>query len=724
MRYLALLSALCLACISLQAQVLRLENAVLVVEVNAADGTWSLKDKSGLASWPSQGRAKLAARLPEGAVQTSKAAADSLKLAWADGSAATWTLGDQGRCVELRFDGPAWKDVTVPGELLAVAPAEKGAVVVPAREGLLVPAGGKPFRRTFGASDYEGCHMNMLGLLKGGSALLVTWDDAYVFPELVREQPKGADALLRVNISLRRSARTVRLHPLGKGDVNALGEQYRRVAQAKGLAVTLTDKIARNAHLERLIGASNAKLWTCLARRMNEQSTKEESVEVKWTFDEAAQVAEHLARDLKIDRCLFMIGGWSEGGYDCRHPDNLPANPECGGNDALAAFVKRVQQAGFVACLHDNYQDMYRDAKSWDESVIEKKADGSLVAGGRWLGGRAYMVCAPKQLAMARRPQNLPEIRRLFGPWAYFIDCTYAVGPRECHDPKHPLDRNQDIAFKKQLSDYARGLFGIFGSECGREWAIPHSDFFEGLAGVSGRYYHNLKVEDLGATVIPFWEMVYHDCQIVFGKYGYRLENAGEFVAHHALCGRPLYYHSLGKHLYWKDEAGQKAPGGPGAAYVRSDGGWGEGLCLTDVFLKNTHELLGPLHAATARQRLTKFEFLGPAGLVRRSTFGQGDQRTVVTVNMGTSDAEVDSPRGGKVLLPAYGVVIDTPNFAGFYARRWGGVEFPDGALVTFCSADGRPLEQAAKIVAYHGFGKLPAGAKFASLKNVEFGKP
>ena len=171
---------------------------------------------------------------------------------------------------------------------------------------------------------------------------------------------------------------------------------------------------------------------------MNDDGTKEESATVHWTFDEAAQVAEHIRKDLDIPRCLFIVGGWAEGGYDCRHPDNLPANPECGGNKALADAVRRVQSLGYVACLHDNYQDMYRGAKSWDPGCIEKRSDGSLIEGGRWLGGRAFMVCAPKQIEMAMRPQNLPEIQKLFGPWCYFIDTTFAVGPRGMRRPQPP----------------------------------------------------------------------------------------------------------------------------------------------------------------------------------------------------------------------------------------------------------------------------------------------
>ncbi|MBM3891071.1 MAG: hypothetical protein FJ388_18315, partial [Verrucomicrobia bacterium] len=98
-------------------------------------------------------------------------------------------------------------------------------------------------------------------------------------------------------------------------------------------------------------------------------------------------------------------------------------------------------------------------------------------------------------------------------------------------------------------------MFGLFGSECGREWAIPHSEFFEGLGGVSGKYFHSLDPATLGATVVPLFEMVYHDCEAVFGKYGYNPDSAAEYVAHHALCGRTLNYHSFPNHLYWKEAA-------------------------------------------------------------------------------------------------------------------------------------------------------------------------
>lgn len=689
----------------------RLDGPALHVDVDDVTGRWILQDRRSGIKWPSQGRASLGQVrwLDSGKVRVESRQNDSVRVVADDDRAVVFALVQDGEAVEIRYQNATEDPVRVLGDALSMTDAEEGYVIVPCREGLLIPAdSGRAFKRVFGTSDYEGCHMNMLGLVKAGSALIVTWDDAYVFPELESKVAKSGAPRQRLTATfeLRRSARTLRLMPIGKGDWNDIAHRYRQYAEQQGLAVTLREKIERDPHVQRMIGASNAKLWTCLARRMNEESTAEESVKVRWTFDEAARIAEHLRKDVEIDRCFFMVGGWTEGGYDCRHPDNLPANPECGGNEALADAIKRIQALDYVACLHDNVQDMYRDARSWDPNFIEKRRDGSLIKGGRWLGGRAYMVCAPKQLALAQRPQNLPATHELFAPWSYFIDTTYAVGPRECFDPAHPIGRNDDIAWKIRLSDYARDIFGIFGSECGREWALPHSDFFEGLVGVSGRYYHNLKPADMGATPIPFFEMVYHDCQVCYGKYGYKAEEATEYVAHHVLCARPLHYHSFPDHLYWQSSTGAgPEPKTNAACYARSDGGWAQGLHPLDVFLKNTHEVLGPLHYATAHDRLTHLVFLTADGSLRQAVYGSDRSKTRVTVNFGATDTEVASEGTGRAVLPPHGFLVEGPRFVAFHARHLNGQDYGQGALFTLRPNDGIVLAESGSIRVFHGFG-------------------
>jgi hypothetical protein len=125
----------------------------------------------------------------------------------------------------------------------------------------------------------------------------------------------------------------------------------------------------------------------------------------------------------------------------------------------------------------------------------------------------------------------------------------------------------------------------------------------------------------------------------------------------------------------------------------------------TDVFIKNTHELLGPLHSATAHTRLTRLEFLTPDRSVRQAVYGSDVDAVMVVANFGRTDATIKTRLGGTVVLPPWGVVVEAPRFAAFYARHWGGQEYPDGALFTVHSLDDRPLASSARLRVFHGFG-------------------
>ncbi|HWW00550.1 MAG TPA: DUF5696 domain-containing protein [Candidatus Acidoferrum sp.] len=610
------------------------------------------------------------------------------------------------------------ESVSLLDEVLDVTDETKGCVAVPVREGLLVPAdSGRTFRHRFDTSAYEGCHMEMLGVVKQGAAALFTWDDPYVSAELGSTlEPTGTSSKrqrLSPSLVLTKSARTFRIQFLGKGDYVTIGQAYRKIAEEKGLLVTWEQKLKGHPERTKLFGAANIKLWSALDRRMNPESTKEESVRVNWTFDEAAQVAEHLKNDLKLDKVLFTIGGWIHRGYDNQHPDILPTAPECGGDAAFADCARRVLNLGYLLCLHDNYQDIYRDSPSWDEKLIMKTEDGKLAKGGRWAGGQAYLTCSQKAGELAKRPQNLPAVKKLSGADAYFIDTTYAAGLQECYEPAHPLTRADDMKWKQALSDYGREVFGIFGSECGREWAIPHSDFFEGLTGVSGHDYHDASLpEKLGATVVPLFDFVYRDCIAMYGKYGYDPAHAAEYVLHHISLGRPLNYHSVPAHLYWRKEKAHfeplnrpPEPGMDPAVFTRADDGWAEGLHPVDRFIKNTCEVLSPLNELTARLQMSDHQFLTPDRRVQRTVFGEGPSAVEVVVNAGGTNFLWPSKLGGKVLLPPYGFLVESPTFVAFHAREWNGLNYDAPPMFTLRSLDNEPLSCSHRLRVFHGFG-------------------
>jgi hypothetical protein len=147
-----------------------------------------------------------------------------------------------------------------------------------------------------------------------------------------------------------------------------------------------------------------------------------------------------------------------------------------------------------------------------------------------------------------------------------------------------------------------------------------------------------------------------------------------------------------------------EAPSGPDrSVFCRSDNGWADGLCTADIFMKNTHEVLSPLHEITARMNITEFEFLTPDYKVRRSVFGNSE--VFVTVNTGGKDYEYKCSDGTKALLPPFGFVVESPQYIAFHALSFNGVKYDRSALFTVRSLDKSPISQSTKIRVFHGFG-------------------
>jgi len=154
----------------------------------------------------------------------------------------------------------------------------------------------------------------------------------------------------------------------------------------------------------------------------------------------------------------------------------------------------------------------------------------------------------------------------------------------------------------------------------------------------------------------------------------------------------------------------------------------------TDVFLKNTQEVLGPLHAATAHDVLTRLEFLTPDRTLRRATYGRRNESvrlrlkdaTTIVANFGRQDAEVTSKLGGRVLLPPWGFVAEAPRFCAFYAKRWSGQTYPGGALFTLRALDDLPLPDSRRLRIFHAFGSatIPWRGKTYEVQRERVIKP
>ncbi|MGA2063984.1 MAG: DUF5696 domain-containing protein [Thermoguttaceae bacterium] len=616
---------------------------------------------------------------------------DGLRLAYSTESSGPWQVAR----------------VRLLDNALSVTEEDDGRLYVPHRLGIELAAA-----RAFPGSQqwrtYDGLSMAMCGAVKQGSALLVNWDCVdtrltveSAWPDLPLVAGRRACGIT-LDIESPQGACTI--HPLGKGDYVRIAQAYRPLARAKGWLQTWADKRKSQPAVDRLFGASDFKPFVLSRVLPSSRFSRDgkEHVHLGFTFDEVAQCAEHWRNDLGIDRAFVVLAGWINRGYDVGHPDVLPAAPECGGNEGLIRAAERIKACGYLFGLHDNYQDMYEDAPSWGQQWLNKDSHGVARKGGNWNGGQAWQVCAIKQAELAARPEtNLPEIARLFGPTIYFIDTVFAWGLVTCEDPAHPMTRLDDLRWKTRLCLLAKQHFGLFGSEEGREWAVPCADYLEGI------FSH--QTDSPPGSVIPLFPLVYGDCVQIMTHQSNRIGPGDEKkVADHILFAQmPLP--QFGPHLYWKRATGQgvnMTPPAPrvkdlgagkfaGELWSRGDRGWGEHLSPEDRVIKNTWEVLSPLNAITAERPLANHEFLTSDRLVQRTRFGD----LTITVAYGKP------ARLGDTTIPAYGFLVESPRYVAFCATRYHGLDYAEPVLFTARSLDGKPIAESSKVRIYHGFG-------------------
>ncbi len=677
-----------------QDAIARLENPGLRAALNLSSGAITLLDKTTGVSWE-LGAPEVV--LKEG----SSAASQPLRLTERARNTLRYRRAGVGEfALSLRANPARLEYSVVPEEsaqelrllrkALPLGAGDDNYYAVPYRMGIqLRPEGDKPFSRRLRVT------MAMFGAVKEGSALLVTWTDAY--PEVQVDYGIEPAAHLTMGLTTSARAQTLRLQPLGRGGYVELAKAYRTVARERGFLKTLAEKIKENPRVAEFFGAADFKPFAYMRLAPNTPWHKEDrwGERLNFTFEECAELAEHFKRDLGIDRAMLVLNGWINGGYDNRHPDILPAAPAIGGNEGLAACSRRVKALGWLFGLHDNYQDMYRDAPSWNEDYIIKERDGSLRKGGVWAGGPCWLICSRRAIELARRPQNIPQVKELFAPTLYFSDTIFAVPLKECFDPKHPTTPADDLRYKQQLCDYLRGQFGLFGSEDGREWGVAHADYFEGL--MSHRtHFQNTNDTDI---IIPLFELVYGDAIPIYTHQSDRPrpDNPNYILDHILYAEMPVYY--FGNHRYWTSPAEDFKP--PGNSQGRLLFAHKAGCGLTDGFIKNTYEVLSPLCRLTALMPMTDHRFLTPNRKAESTRFGKDVE---ITVNLDTTDLVLKN-----AVLPQYGFLIESPTLVAFQARSYRAMHFAQPTMLVVQSGDEKALNSSRNIQMYCVFGERPA---------------
>lgn len=414
--------------------------------------------------------------------------------------------------------------------------------------------------------------------------------------------------------------RKMRLELVTGGYVG-MAKKYKEYAIKSGRFVTLKEKIIKNPEIEKIIGAPDIKIY-CYTNRINNPKLKAWSEpilngysKVNTTFGQVANISNEL-KDMGIDKCMILLAGWNRMGYDREHVDMWPPAQKPGGVAGLKIACETVINNGFLFALHDNYDDFYPDAPSFDEKYIIRNEDGSLKRGGIWDGGNCYIICPAVRKELLDR--NMDLIQNDIPLNGYYFDVITNTSHYECYDERHEIDRRQDLKYRLELLEDIRERGLVIGGERGTDWAMPAVAFCEGLSG-GGTGYHYGVTYRTGIT-IPLFYLVYHDCVVGYWQHGtpYGREDHANHLLLDLLCTQPSS---------WSIEYDQ----------------WND---LKPV-IKKTYELLGPLSERMAHLAMTGHQILSDDYMVQKSEFEDG---TEIWVNFGITTYKTE-----EFILPPKG---------------------------------------------------------------------
>ncbi|MGE5557314.1 MAG: DUF5696 domain-containing protein [Bacillota bacterium] len=409
----------------------------------------------------------------------------------------------------FRLDGPWWEvrveeidealpNLTFPGPLEA--------------EGLVLPQGvGRWIRRPLDKRYFFHFVIHLMmrwyGGTRGNGGWLAVFDEGHADAGVLAAELAVMPVWLK-SLGRWTGTRTVRYRFLDGGYVE-LAKAFRSWAQEKGLFKTLDEKIAEIPAVASLIGGRSLSLMQAIPFRRERFenllrpvprifSGKDEGAVAFITHAQAARIMQD-AKELGMKKGFFQLRGWLKGGYDETHPDIWPPEPALG---TLEEFIRICgEKDPYLTCLQDNYQDIYVQSESFPRGVCRTR-DGSLMRGGIWYGGQAYILNSRYSLEYAHR--NWEQLK-ILGNRAIYVDTVATERLKQSWEDGDTQTRGEDEYRKKELLAFFRGKGLVIGSEVGADFAIPYMDWSP--VGVHRR---------VPGESVPLWPLVYHDCVVGF----------------------------------------------------------------------------------------------------------------------------------------------------------------------------------------------------------------
>ena len=328
-----------------------------------------------------------------------------------------------------------------------------------------------------------------------------------------------------------------------RGGYNEIAKAYRAYVKDKGALITLKAKAALNPLVKELAGCPI--IHTGIAVHVSPDSRYYKPDDPEYndhyvTFDARARQI-RLLRQKGLKRAYTHFDGWGYRGYDNLHPSPLPPSPIAGGAEGMKRLMDAVRECGYLFGIHDQYRDYYYDAPFFTLDEARQNLDGGHSHNHIWYGGHYAYLCPQKAVEYVR--SNYTQLERMgIKPDSSYLDVFSLAELDECFNPRHRIDREGSVKYRRECLDWltARGI--IPSSEETLDCILPSQVLCHHAP------FNKDEIADLGRAVpIPLFNLVYHDCVVIpwIGRKGENGESGlpapMSTYLYAILCGDPVY---------------------------------------------------------------------------------------------------------------------------------------------------------------------------------------
>lgn len=150
-----------------------------------------------------------------------------------------------------------------------------------------------------------------------------------------------------------------------------------------------------------------------------------------------------------------LLSGWNGWGWDSEYPTWNHPGEEYGGREGLYHLHRNAAQYRAYTSMIHNFDDAYRHTRMWDESIIARKPDGSLVDATWWSGGPSFIIGPYRFWKTGKAKETVDGLIAQGVQRQIFSDVFTIIPWRDDADPSDPADPETNLVLGKfRLLDY------------------------------------------------------------------------------------------------------------------------------------------------------------------------------------------------------------------------------------------------------------------------------